>query len=598
MSVSLLFWLGLLLPGYVVVRLVSPEDLKSGLMGTIGLSYLAVFGVLTPVSVVCYLFHLPVGVLSGTCVLIFGVAVVQIARRRWWLDLGKLLIAGLSVELLIVVVDLAMGSRVGSYLAGDAWVHVARIRFLVDHGFSNYEPFVAAKHFFPIYHTNLVHALHASCVRLTGVDFLSEWFISLVWAKLVIAAGCYYMGWCIFERRWAAWAVALFVVGRMAPVAFVGYPNKLAPLWLLPLMIGFVVQACRSPLGWRPALKLAVGSLVLAQTHGMYAVIAGLVLGPYLACVFLIRLTRRRADRWRLGACVAALFVAAPFVLIAHYKARPPSESMSPRIAKRFVHFENGWVMVKLKNPVSLELGALGALCCLAGARRRQAGVLAVSTATAALIMYVPPICTAAITASGVASTLLVYRMGCLITLGSSGLLVGGVVFLLEPAVRSRWLRALMSVCVVLLGGQLSSPKAPHDWSSYYQAAVSHSRREGWLASLHAQRTFFQRHIPAGATVLTDDRSEMWLVMCHDCYVILGGGRTPGVTDRPQRSRDKKTILAPDTPWDVRCEFLRKYDVNLFLVSQRKLDSIKWTQGHVRAYWKGPGYLLLSLATD
>jgi hypothetical protein len=43
MALALLFWLGLLLPGYVVLRLTSREDLKSGLLGTIGLSYLAVF---------------------------------------------------------------------------------------------------------------------------------------------------------------------------------------------------------------------------------------------------------------------------------------------------------------------------------------------------------------------------------------------------------------------------------------------------------------------------------------------------------------------------------------------------------------------------
>ena len=31
---------------------------------------------------------------------------------------------------------------------------------------------------------------------------------SLVWGKLLLASGTYYLVWCVFERRWAAWAAA------------------------------------------------------------------------------------------------------------------------------------------------------------------------------------------------------------------------------------------------------------------------------------------------------------------------------------------------------------------------------------------------------
>ncbi len=84
MYVTLLFWLGLALPGYVVVRLWAKDDLESGLLGTLGLSYLATLAVLSPVSIACYLVGAPLSVFSAACCLSVLVAVVELTRRQWW----------------------------------------------------------------------------------------------------------------------------------------------------------------------------------------------------------------------------------------------------------------------------------------------------------------------------------------------------------------------------------------------------------------------------------------------------------------------------------------------------------------------------------
>lgn len=94
MYASLLFWLALLLPGYVVVRRVSKDDLESGLLGTIGLSYLAVFGLLSPVSIVCYLLHAPLWVFSAICAIAVVAAAVEVTRQGWWRDAGRLVLGG------------------------------------------------------------------------------------------------------------------------------------------------------------------------------------------------------------------------------------------------------------------------------------------------------------------------------------------------------------------------------------------------------------------------------------------------------------------------------------------------------------------------
>ncbi len=595
----LLFWFGLLLPGYVVLRLVSPEDFKSGLLGTIGLSYLAVFALLSPVSIIGHLLHLPVAVLSGACVLAFSVALVYVTQRGWWRDIGRLLLTGLGVELLIVVVDLVMSARVGGFMRGDAKVHIARIQFLLDHGLNSFDPYVAGEHFFSYYHTNILHAVHAAGVQLTRVDIFDEWFVSLVGAKLVVAAGYYFMGWALFRSRWIAGLTAVFVLAQQAPVTFLLYPNKVAPLWLLPIMVGFTVEVFRAPLSWRTPLKLAAGSLVLGQVHALYAIFAGIALVPSLGVLFLIRLLRRRPDHRHLAACILAFGVAAPFPLIGKAKMVGDCLPSPSQVAadKRFHHFENGWSIKKPGRTVTYELLACGSLCALAGARRKQAGILIAGAGTAAAILFIPPICTAALKAGGLPHT--VSRLHSVVSLAFCGLMPGALAFLLEPSFRSRWLRAATIIAVFLLGTQLAPSLKNHNWSFYCESALATPRvRHRWLTSLRNSRAFFQEHIPRGTTVLTDEKTAMWLVMAHDCHVVIPERSSTGVADIRQRKADLKTMLAPETPWDIRRGLLAKYDINLFLVGGGGPKAIEWVHGHVKEHWKGGGYLLLALALD
>ena len=110
---TLLFWLALLPPGYVVVRAFCREDLESGPLGGAALSYAAVLALLSPVSILCYVLRLPVAVMSFACVAAFLAGIAIITRRRWWREIVKLLAAGICVELAIVAADLALGHGLG-----------------------------------------------------------------------------------------------------------------------------------------------------------------------------------------------------------------------------------------------------------------------------------------------------------------------------------------------------------------------------------------------------------------------------------------------------------------------------------------------------
>ena len=572
MAISLAFWLALLLPGYVAVRAVAPDELKSGLLGTVGVSYLAVFCLLAPFSIACYLLRLPVAILSVITLAVIVGAAIHISHKRWWRDLGALIVAGVCFELMILVIDLALGAQVGGYLfGGDGRTHVARIRFLLDHGFSNADPFYATEYFFPIYHTNLLHALNAVCAQVTHVDVLGVWFMSLVFGKLLIAAGCYYLGWRLFEHAWVAWTAALAAIGMLGPTTYLVYPNVLAPFWLLPMMVGFAVQACQPSAGRAVILKLAAGSFVLGQVHGMYAVFAGMGLAPVFAAVLAYRVLRRRPGAGLMTGCIAALFAGAPFVVAAQAGRAmdPDKRGALPEQTPRFIHLENGWAlrdprsMMGTEGVLGLTLVAAGVGWAVIGPRRRETGVLVGVTAVGAALLFIPPVCSLAIRVFR--AEWIVARLAILLNLGMIGLGVSGAAALLIPRLRRRWLRVPLSIGVVLLGALFANRLEPHNWRYYLREAVSPSDyTRGWLKHLREYRAFCRENIPAGSTVLGDGQTQLWLCMLHDAYgtAVDRGGGIPGLA---QRGYETVLMLQPYTPWSQRRQLLRKYGITQFL---------------------------------
>ena len=446
MYTPLLFWLMLLLPGYVIVRLVARDDLRSGLLGTIGLSYLGSFVLLAPVSIAGYLLRLPLATLSGACVVASAAAAAYIIYRRWWGEIGRLVLAALSIELLIVGIDLLTGARMGSHLGGDAVIHVGRIRFLLDNGFSNCDPCYNFDVPFPFYHTNLLHAVLASCAQLTGSDAVTVWVVSLVWAKLVVAAGCYYVGWCVFGRTWPAWVVALVTIGRLAPVTFVLYPNKIAMYWLVAIMLGFAVQPVQARRGWPAALKLAAGSFVLGQIHGLYAVFAGLVTAPALCLLLVLRLVRDRTRSLAVLACLAALWAGAPFVVASKVltqadvsQTRVTNDDSLPPLGLKAEHFHqraDGSVVVKGRLTWQLWLALGATVVALATQRRKELLIVASAMAVVLIVFHVPPICTALVRALGQGWMLL--RLSPVKSLAWAVLVLGTAAYVIE-SLFDRW---------------------------------------------------------------------------------------------------------------------------------------------------------------
>lgn len=603
MHVTLLFWLGLLFPGYAAARLVDDSDAECGLPGMLGLSYFWSFALLAPISLAAYLLRLPVAVFSVTCVVLVIASLVLIYRRRWWGPLARVVLAGLGLELALLVVDLVFTGRTGAFYSGDAELHVARIRFLLDHGFSNRGPFVKTETFFWLYHTNLVHAVFAACSQVTLVDYLGVWFVSQVWAKLAIAGGVYYFAWQALRSRWAAWLPTLFLLAGMAPINYLMYPNKLAPLWLVPIGMGVCIAMVRDAPRWRHAVKLAALSFVLGQVHSLYAFFMGLTLAPILGTYLIVRWRRRLDGRLILLGCLLGLLAGAPFMLVARYGGeRTPRDPKAPvvrtdgeeELGDRFHELKNGWIMLKFgeflgdHSTLRLGLAAAGFTGIALMGRRREAAVLAALVAIPMFVLFVPPVCSALRDLMGARWILL--RIGPIAGVAVATGALGAAGLAIERFVPRWWARMPVSLAATALGMSLMWSGGEYSWKKYLEDMIKPgAERHEWVDTWRVLQQFYREQIERGSVVLAHPRDGRLLVMLHDCHVVLvdrGGG--VDLTAK-ERREDLTRMFSPKTSWDERKALFAKYGITRVLNTVRSKPLLGWTEGHVRGQVVSPG---------
>jgi hypothetical protein len=617
MWITLLFWLGLIFAGAVVVRRWDPEALEGGPLAVTAVGFVAALAIVSPISIICYVLHLPVIVFSIACVLLVLGAVVAATKWEYWRDLRAVLAGVLCVEMAFLVFDMVMGARVGAFLAGDAQVHLARIRFLLAHGFSNQDPFIEMPGFFATYHTNLFHALQASCSQLTGVDYLGTWSISWAWNKLMVAAASYYLAWTVFGNRWIAWVVGLFYLYMKCTVSFAIYPNQTSSSVFIPLIIAFAIQVCRNPNSMVAIIRLAAGSFVLGQFHGLYVGFVCVAIGPTLAFVLCRRVVKRQSQ-WPLATlALAALVIGMPFSLIAKYVKGPRAELQQPLIAEsdpeasqneeidgdKFRTLSNGMTMVKPERmmgnrpALGLALILLGATVTLVGERRRDGSYLLAIWFTVAAAYYFPPLCTLLLKLLGAKWVLM--RIGGIMGTCLWTMIIGGLLMLLREHFGKWWKRAILSFVAVLIANHIPSREPEYSWSRYWErAGMSPEARHTQLAYLRESSRLLNEAVTSKAVVLADGRAGRLLVSLADCHILAPDRSSPGASANPQRELDRQTLLDPNTTWDERKRILDAYGIRFFLVTSQTAKSTGWLKGRIVNQWKSGIGQLIEFHTD
>lgn len=615
-SLTLLYWIALLLPGYALVRLFAPDNVREGLPGVIAISMLGAFALLSPINIIGHTFEAPLWIFSATVLLLIVASVIFITKRRWWRDIRSLLIAAVSIELLVLAVDLVLSARAGSFMIGDAVIHLSRISLLGGQGMTNGHPFFGGEYFFPTYHTNILHALMASCGQLTPFDHLEVWWAARPLGAMLAIGGTYQLAWTVFRRHWPAWAAALFVLGMRGSLPYLIYPNQLAALWLAPLILSFVIEAARSPVDWKPIVKIAVTSLVLGQMHGLYAVFAAILLSPVLGILLVSHLLKRQARQALIiGACCAALApgLAFPLVSVAHTNsighrlAAIEDESVAPTAAANAaddpaslnsrlgIGFSRYWWRPLLVAALSILL------FMNLKTHRRELIVLFGVFLVAAALLWIPPIYQ--IMLRLLREEWIIARMEFIFRLLFALLVAGGAVALFQHWIEShsphtranRWRIApwrVAALVMIPLGAYTFSGDAQFSWPHFFrQASAAQSIQCRNLAWMHTVQSFVKQNIQPGSRVLCPPALGMLLTAVHDCSIVAGATNNLGVPNAQDRLADQREMLSDRTSDPQREQLLDEYDVQYVVfiaqprqwalraaevLHQRRIPAVQW----------------------
>ncbi len=315
-TVAIFFWVAFLIPGFAVTMRWAPTLTKGGLMSSIAVSFLASLALFMPFTILGFMLNLPLWIISSLIVLSVIWGLIDLFKTGAWREWKSQTVSILRLEALVLGAACMIQGRIGSLMGADGLIHMARVRQIMDHGLTNVDPFIKGEFFYPIYHTNIYHVLLASCAQLTKVHYLDVWFGALPVMLVLIAAAIYFMTYQIFANRWASWFSALFFIADQGRVNFLAYPNKVAPFFLLPVLIGFAIRALRDKPTGKDAIQIGFTSMALGMFHGMYAFFGLILLGPTFL-IFAIRSYRRQEKVLKKYAlCLLALAVSLPWPII------------------------------------------------------------------------------------------------------------------------------------------------------------------------------------------------------------------------------------------------------------------------------------------
>lgn len=612
----LTFWLLLGLPGLAWLQRFDPASLERGGLSVVARAYFASFALLTPFSALGYLLHLPLWTLSAALVGAVAFGAFELAReRRWSSSFGRPSVAA-AVWGSWLLFDLWLGARVGSHVQGDAGFHIARIRLIGAYGFNNWDPLLSG-HFEPIYHTNLYHSLLASGAQLTQLDPGAVWIWVWPFAKLVAAAGTYELAVAVLGVRACGYVAAMTCGAWLATSSTLAFPNTLAPYALMPFALACAVDALSRP-SFRNALWLGVASLVLAQTHLLYALFLALATGPVLALRFLDALVRVRRRRRELLAAVCALALAGPWVYVparpklaqlwasaeraaswvstANAQDTPPPRA-SERAASRFLTVPPDLARVDPAPFLTVENPDVQAAFALvvAGAvtRRRQAIALGAIFAMICLWLFTPWLCMRLI---HLLANWVVLRFTQLFfviyvalvpaTIVRLVLLLGAHVRARQPAAhsgsRAAGFAALRggfelaaAVAVLAYAYRYASYAPPWTKEATWQAALDGSAQAN-ADRITRRARFFTSNIAAGATVMAPLLRDYDIPMhcpCHALAFRRGRGERDQADNDARRAAVER-FYQRDTSSEVRLELLRKYGVRYVFSGPRRAVAI------------------------
>lgn len=262
-----------------------------------GLIYLAtVFTVMAIFTVTAYAFKLPI--LAGG---IFYIGLIVVSLIYFWRDLRVDFIAHLKMNvaswtrtplfsaagimITLLIFDFIANIFIGGYLGGDGLIHISKIRYLINHGFTLTDAYYGTvpetRH-----HLSVLHTIYA-IPGAFGISALNAWFYSLAPMKLALISAKFFLAWRILKSFKLRDSLATSLASSITILAiFGGYfttvPGTFVVTWVALLAIGLL-----DLVSVRKSGIVIMACILIAMTHSLIAIATILLLG-LIVCLQLI----------------------------------------------------------------------------------------------------------------------------------------------------------------------------------------------------------------------------------------------------------------------------------------------------------------------
>lgn len=558
-----LFWLTTLIPGFALMQILWPHDVRRGLLPTITWSYVLTVALLAPFVVLAFAVHFSVRTVTIGYFALVVAGLVTAIRYGGLRTVGRLLRTTHWFEVAILLVAVALTYPLGAAAESDSLPHSAKIRYMRDVGFylqDAYSPLAVIE---TKWHVNAHHTYFAVASWIFGVDPLELFFRSAWFFRLLAIGAIGFLAAAVFRSRWISAVAMLGAVSIACTKLTIVFPFSVTAFIIAPVVLALVLDVLERPT-WRQYVRVVVGSVSLTILHIGTWFLAALCIGPVV--VFWALRGRRLQEAWRpLALAAAALLVGIPLLLVS---ALQPNYVVAQQDALhvRFIRtFRLGEWSITIIDPTHYAwmLPVLSALLLLAIVSARLRGRIAMLAGImigSMMFMFTPGIFDALVRLVPYWLVVRFRHFGDVIGLA---VVTGAGVWLARPMLRTRLARQAMSVFV------LCASLAVFRENILGYVLESRSQRQ-WLRDAAALQEAVAPVVTPHALVASDPVWSLVLPAVHLARVMAADLHHANPADGGllERHGDAQELLASGTSDDRRRAIIAKHGIDFILVRE------------------------------
>lgn len=310
---DLVFWLSTLIPGFAVLQVFFPFDVRRGIFATLTWSFVLTVAITTPIVVLAHLMHLTTPTVASIYCTLVILGFVGIIKYTRWSIIRQSLRLGFYPELGVILAMVVVTGFMGGGARWDHQMHSAKILYLRDMGFSLQDPYSPLQVIESKFHVNTLHGIFAVGSWLSGKEPLELWFDSAWLFRLLEFGGLEFLAVTVFRRRWYGVVTMLGALFAIGPNDANSLPMSVAAFCVFPIIMSQILDVLDRPTksGY---VKIALPSLALAAIHVGPWLLTLMCLIPSLIAWTIWRYWKRCS--WFDGIIsMAALMIGFPFLL-------------------------------------------------------------------------------------------------------------------------------------------------------------------------------------------------------------------------------------------------------------------------------------------